>query len=89
MSMQHKIFIIPDRLLLDKAVPAGAKLLYGELFRFSKQDYCIAVETDEMCDIFKVKPKTIHRWFSRLAAAGYIRYIVSDESATSRKVWFV
>ena len=87
MSTQHKIFIIPDRLLLDKTVPAGAKLLYGELYRrFDKQGE--TVETDEIADFFEVTPKTIHRWFSRLAASGYIRYIVNNESATSRKVCF-
>ena len=75
--MRHKdnpsyFAIIPANVRYDKRIPAGAKLLYGEVTALSNQKgYCFA-SNGYFSDLYGCTPQAISKWFKQLEKAGHV-----------------
>jgi Mn-dependent DtxR family transcriptional regulator len=57
----------------DQSLPAGAKLLYGDLTALTnKKGYCFA-SNGYMADLLQVTEITISNWISKLKKAGHVK----------------
>lgn len=64
--------VIPAGVRYDTALPANAKLMYGELSALANvQGYCSAGNS-YFAELYKSSIKTVSRWISQLQKAGYI-----------------
>jgi hypothetical protein len=72
----------------DKNVPAGAKLLYGEISTLcNKEGYCWAGNA-HFAELYQTSERTIINWINALAAAGHItvrfNYVPGKKEVQSR-----
>jgi hypothetical protein len=64
--------VIPASVRYDKNVPAGAKLLYGEISTLcNKEGYCWAGNA-YFADLYQTSERTIINWINSLSNAGHI-----------------
>jgi len=81
--------VIPSNVRYSKSVSNGAKLLFGEITCLcNTKGYCWATNT-YFAELYTASNRTISRWISELAAAGFISMLVDDAKANSRKIWLV
>ena len=75
--------VIPAAVRYDTAVPANAKLLYGEISALiGKEGFCYAGNA-YFAEVFSCSTKSVSRLLAALAAAGHIR-IVQEKDRTGR-----
>ena len=79
--------VIPANVRYSKQISSGAKLLYGEITCLCNvKGFCWASNA-YFADLYQTSNKTISRWISELAAAGFIASLVDSATANSRKIW--
>lgn len=79
--------VIPANVRYSKDVSDGAKLLFGEITCLcNAKGYCWATN-GYFAELYGASNRTISRWISELAAAGFIAMLVDSEAANSRKIW--
>lgn len=79
--------VIPANVRYSKEVSDGAKLLYGEITCLcNDKGYCWASNA-YFADLYGASGRTVSRWISELAAAGFIASLVDSATANSRKIW--
>ena len=90
--MKHKdnpsyFAIIPANVRYDKRIPAGAKLLYGEVTALSNQKgYCFA-SNGYFSDLYGCTPQAISKWFKQLEKAGHVSISYHENGGqTERRV---
>ena len=80
------IAVIPAEVRYDAALPANAKLLYGEITALAGADgYCWA-GNDYFASLYGVDKCTISRWVSKLQKRGHVRVEVVREKGGSGAV---
>mgnify|MGYP000001613638 FL=1 len=87
--MTHKSYfaVIPATVRYSRDVPDGAKLLYGEITALANEHgYCWATNK-YFAELYEASERTVSRWISDLARAGFIFTLVDKNSANSRKIW--
>jgi len=80
--------VIPASVRYDKNVPAGAKLLYGEISSLcNKEGYCWA-GNEYFAKLYQTNEKTIRNWIGALRDAGHITvsftYVTGKKEIESR-----
>lgn len=79
--------VIPATVRYSKKVKDGAKLLYGEITALcDKSGFCWAANS-YFAELYDCSERTISRWISELAQAGFILTLVDNERGNSRKIW--
>ncbi|WP_306354232.1 helix-turn-helix domain-containing protein [Flavobacterium sp. '19STA2R22 D10 B1'] len=79
--------IIPATVRYDKSLKANAKLLYGEITALcGKEGFCWA-GNNYFAELYQVDIKTISRWISQLADAGYISVELFKNKGNKRKIF--
>lgn len=83
--MEFKSYIIiPDVLLFDENINTMSKIVFGIIYRLSKQKgYCFA-SNGYLAESLKVHPVTISQYISELVKSGYIE--INEEKTTSGKL---
>lgn len=77
--------IIPASVRYDPRLPAGAKLLYGEVTALSNQKgYCFA-SNGYFSDLYACTPQAISKWFQLLKLAGHVKISYSGEPGKSER----
>ena len=65
--------IIPASVRYDNNLPAGAKLLYGEITALSNQKgYCFA-SNGYFSNLYRCTPQAISKWFKQLEKYGHVK----------------
>lgn len=64
--------IIPEKILYDKKLSPGSKLLYGVIKSQIDFNSCCNLTNLEFSKLFNVDPTTISRWVSQLSRNNYI-----------------
>ena len=65
--------VIPASVRYDSTIPAGAKLLYGEITALSNQKgYCFA-SNGYFADLYACTAQAISKWIKQLERAGHVR----------------
>lgn len=64
--------IIPATVRYDKGLPAGAKLLYGEITALCNQEGFCWANNSYFAELYDVSDKTVRRWVQALEDRGYI-----------------
>jgi len=82
--------IIPASVRYDNALPAGAKLMYGEITALSNQrGYCFASNT-YFSKLYNCTPQAISKWIKQLESAGHVQIeYVGDAGNVQRRVSIV
>lgn len=76
--------VIPANVRYDKKIPAGAKLMYGEISALSNaKGYCYA-SNGYFADLYGCTKQAISKWIRQLKDAGYVHvsYTGSKENRT-------
>ena len=77
--------IIPATVRYDKNLPAGAKLLYGEVTALSNQKgYCFA-SNGYFSDLYGCTPQAISKWFKQLEEFGHVRISYHGETGKQER----
>ncbi|MDR2090632.1 MAG: helix-turn-helix domain-containing protein [Clostridiales bacterium] len=72
MEKIKSFIIIPKKVLYDKNLSQGAKLLYGEIYSLCKgKGFCWA-ENSHFESLYDSGERTIVRWINQLVDNGYI-----------------
>lgn len=79
--------IIPASVRYDKGLPAGAKLMYGEITALSNaKGYCFA-SNGYFAELYGCTPQAISKWIKQLECAGYVAIeYVGDPGNMQRRV---
>ena len=79
--------IIPANVRYDKALPMGAKMMFGEITALSNaKGYCFATN-GYFAELYGVTKQGISKWIKQLEAAGYVRVeYVENEGNQQRRV---
>lgn len=79
--------IIPANVRYDKALPAGAKLMYGEITALSNaKGYCFA-SNGYFAELYGCTPQAISKWIKALEAGGYVKIkYVGEPGKQERRV---
>ncbi|MDR2941708.1 MAG: helix-turn-helix domain-containing protein [Treponema sp.] len=64
--------VIPATVRYDKNVPAGAKLLYGEISSLSNKKGCCWAGNAYFADLYQASERTVINWINTLKKCGYI-----------------
>ena len=64
--------VIPASVRYDKNLPAGAKLLYGEITALCGKDGCCRSDTAYFASLYDVSGQTVRNWIAALRDAGCI-----------------
>lgn len=79
--------VIPANVRYDPSLPAGAKLLYGEITALcSEKGFCWA-SNNYFADLYQKTGKTISRWVAQLVEEGYIQAHVDKEKGNQRQLY--
>lgn len=79
--------IIPASVRYEKRIPAGAKLLYGEITALANsKGFCYATNR-YFADLYEVDSRTIKRWIAILNELEFIRYELEKKSY--RKIYLL
>lgn len=79
--------IIPADVRYDDKLPAGAKLLYGEITALcNEQGYCWA-SNKYFADLYNKENKTISRWIAHLIDGGYIQSKIDKSKGNQRHLY--
>lgn len=81
---------IPERVMFDGMLPAGAKLLYGVIAADAAGETVVTVSDESLAKLFKASRKTVTKWIKALTAAGYISaeaVFVSDADELAWSGW--
>ena len=79
--------VIPANVRYSKEIPDGAKLLYGEITALCNQHgYCWATNA-YFSELYRASERTVSRWISELARAGFILTLVDRDGGNGRKIW--
>ena len=84
MTEQQRAYyaIIPANVRYDKALPANAKLLYGEITALcNERGYCWA-SNQYFAELYGVSKKSVSSWINSLVAKGYITSQVHYKKGT-------
>jgi len=77
--------IIPATVRYDKAIPAGAKLLYGEVTALSNQfGYCFA-SNGYFARLYGCTPQAVSKWFKQLEQARYVAISYHDNNGPRQR----
>lgn len=76
--------VIPASVRYDEALPANAKLLFGEISALAGSTGECWASNKYFADLYKVKPTTVSEWVSLLEASGHVSVVV-DQSAGNRR----
>jgi len=79
--------VIPATVRYDKSIPAGAKIMYGEITALSNQKgYCYASNT-YFSKLYDCTPQAISKWIKQLENAGHVRIeYVGQQGIMQRRV---
>ena len=79
--------IIPADVRYDEDLPAGAKLLYGEITALcGKEGHCWA-SNSYFAELYNKGNRTITRWISALIEQGHIQADVEKEAGNQRRIY--
>ena len=79
--------IIPANVRYDEKLPAGAKLLYGEITALcGKEGHCWA-SNSYFAELYSKDKGTISRWIAQLNENGYIHLEVDKKEGNKRKLF--
>lgn len=81
---------IPERVMFDGKLPAGAKLLYGVIATGEAGEIVVTVSDESLAKLFKASRKTVAKWIKSLTAAGYIyaeAVLISDANELAWNGW--
>jgi DNA-binding MarR family transcriptional regulator len=83
--------VTPATVRYDKAVPPGAKLLYGELSALVKKTGVCTASNGYFSKLYAVDASTVSKWVKSLAGAGHIRvkYGLKKDGVKFRKITLV
>jgi len=74
--------VIPASVRYDSQLPAGAKLLFGEVTALSNQKgYCFA-SNGYFANLYSCSPQAISKWFKMLEQAGHVKITYSGEAGS-------
>lgn len=77
--------IIPANVRYDKALPAGAKLMYGEITALSNaKGYCFA-SNGYFAELYGCTPQAISKWIKALETGGYVKIKYVGESGKQER----
>lgn len=81
--------VIPADVRYDKALPANAKLLYGEITALcSEKGFCWA-SNSYFAELYDKEVRTIKRWISQLVEKGYISKKIDKGAGNKRQLYLV
>lgn len=63
---------IPEKVMFDGKLPAGAKLLYGVITTWAASEKVVTISDESLAKLFNTSRKTVTKWIKALTAAGYI-----------------
>lgn len=79
--------VIPAQVRYAPEIPAGAKLLYGEISSLTDQrGYCYASNA-YFAELYGVGVRTVQRWLDALKSAGLIRIADDAGGSDQRKIY--
>lgn len=81
---------IPERVMFDGMLPAGAKLLYGVIAKGAAGETVVTVSDESLAKLFKASKKTVAKWIKALTAGEYISaeaVLVSDANELAWNGW--
>lgn len=81
---------IPEKVMFDGELPAGAKLLYGVITTWAASEKVVTISDDNLAKLFKTSRKKVAKWIKTLTAAGYISaetVFVSDADELAWSGW--
>lgn len=81
---------IPERVMFDNMLPAGAKFLYGIIAADAAGETVVTVSDESLAKLFKASKKTVAKWIKALTAAGYISaeaVLVSNANELALNGW--
>ena len=77
--------VIPANVRYDEYLPAGAKLLYGEITALcNKEGFCWATNA-YFADLYSISTKTVSRWVTQLKDSGYVNVVLNHKTGTSNE----
>lgn len=68
----------------ERNIPPGAKILFGEICEWAKDNHQVPYETKYLASLYQVSPFTIRKWINSLAQHNFIKLSI-DISAGSRR----
>lgn len=81
---------IPERVMFDGELPAGAKLLYGVITTGVSSETVVTISDESLAKLFNASRKTVTKWIKALTVAGYISVeavFVSDADELAWNGW--
>lgn len=82
---------IPEKVMFDGKLPAGAKLLYGVITTWAASEMVVTISNNEsLAKLFKASKRAVAKWINSLTAAGYISaeaVLVSDANELAWSGW--
>ena len=81
---------IPEKVMFDGELPAGAKLLYGVITTGVSSETVVTISDESLAKLFNTSRKTVTKWIKALTAAGYISaeaVFVSDADELAWNGW--
>lgn len=81
---------IPEKVMFDGKLPAGAKLLYGVITTWAASEKVVTINDESLAKLFKASKKTVVKWIKTLTASEYISaeaVLVSDANELAWSGW--
>lgn len=62
-----------NRIRFERNIPPGAKILFGEICEWTKNEKKMPYETKYLANLYQVSPFTIRKWITSLAQHNFIK----------------